>query len=124
MKKILFVFLTLAFTLTIFSTANLPMAHAGSMLKMVAIEAKSLGQVKELARMGIDISEAVKGPLVKGPRGVPMQTYRVEAVVSARDEKKRKRQLKHPIGWPALFRSEDCSHRAQRLTAMESGSIF
>ena len=92
MKKTCLVLLTLAFTLTIFSAANLPMAHAGSMLKMVAIEAKSLGQVKKLARMGIDISEATKGPLVKGPRGVPMQTYRVEAVVSARDVKKLDRE--------------------------------
>ena len=60
----------------------------GPMLKMVAIEAKFPGQVKKLARMGIDISEVVKGPVVEGPRGVPMQTYRVEAVVSALDEKK------------------------------------
>jgi redox-regulated HSP33 family molecular chaperone len=29
----------------------------GPMLKMIAIEAKSPGQIKKLARMGIDISE-------------------------------------------------------------------
>jgi hypothetical protein len=92
MKKTLFVLVTLAFTLTIFSAANLPSAHSGPMLKMISIEAKAPGQVKKLARMGIDISEVVKGPLVKGPRGVPLQTYRVEAVVSARDEKKLSRE--------------------------------
>ena len=74
MKKTLFVLVTLAFTLTLFSAANLPMAHSGPMLKMVAIEASAPGQVKKLARMGIDISEVVKGPLVKGSRGVPILT--------------------------------------------------
>ena len=92
MKKACLVLLTLAFTLILFSAASLQLAHSGPMLKMVAIEAKAPGQVKKLARMGLDISEAVKGPLVKGPRGVPMQTYRVEAVVSARDEKKLARE--------------------------------
>jgi hypothetical protein len=92
MKKTFLVVLNLAFTLTIFCTANLPLAHSGPMMKMVAIEARAPGQVKKLARMGIDISEVVKGPLVQGPRGVPMQTYRVEAVVSALDEKKLSRE--------------------------------
>jgi hypothetical protein len=88
MKKTLLVLLTLAFSLTIFSAANLPLAHSGPMLKMVTIDAKSPGQVKKLARMGIDIAAVRKGPTVKGPRGVPGQSYRVEAVVSALDEKK------------------------------------
>ena len=88
MKKTCKVLFILALALTIFSATNLPLAHSGPMLKMVAIEAKAPGQVKKLARMGIDISEVVKGPLVTGPRGVPLQTYRVEAVVSALDEKK------------------------------------
>ncbi len=88
MKKAVLFLLILACMLTIFSTRQVPLAHSGPMLKMVAIEAKSPGQVKKLARMGIDISEVVKGPLVEGPRGVPLQTYRVEAVVSALDEKK------------------------------------
>lgn len=88
MKKTFLVLLTMAFTLTIFSAANLPLAHSGPMLKMVTIEAKSPGQVKKLARMGIDIAAVRKGPIVKGPRGVPGQSFRVEAVVSALDEKK------------------------------------
>jgi hypothetical protein len=88
MKKAFLVLLTLAFTLTILSSTHPPSAHAGPMLKMVAIEVNSPGQIKKLARMGIDISEVVKGPLKDGPRGVPMQTYRVEAVVSALDQKK------------------------------------
>ena len=88
MKKTLPVLLTLAFTLIIFSATNLPLAHAEPMLKMVTIEAKSQGQVKKLARMGIDIAAVRKGPIIKGPRGVPGQSFRVEAVVSALDEKK------------------------------------
>ena len=88
MKKTLPVLLTLAFTLIIFSTTNLSLAHSEPMLKMVTIEAKSAGQVKKLARMGIDIAAVRKGPIVKGPRGVPGQSFRVEAVVSALDEKK------------------------------------
>jgi hypothetical protein len=88
MKKACKVLFILALALTVFSATNLPLAHSGPMLKMVAIEANAPGQLKKLARMGIDISEVIKGPLVQGPRGVPMQTYRVEAVVSALDEKK------------------------------------
>ena len=88
MKKACKVLFILALALTVFSATNLPLAHSGPMLKMVAIKANAPGQVKKLASMGIDISEVIKGPLVQGPRGVPMQTYRVEAVVSALDEKK------------------------------------
>ena len=87
MKRILLISMTLAFLLTILSISNFPLAHAGPMLKMVTIEAKSPGQVKKLARMGIDIAAVRTGPVVKGKRGIPVQTYRVEAVVSARDEK-------------------------------------
>lgn len=88
MKKTVLFLLSLIFMLTIFCASQVPLAHSGPMLKMVTIEAKALGQVKKLARMGIDITAVRKGPIVKGPRGVPMQTYRVEAVVSAMDEKK------------------------------------
>ncbi|MBW2441978.1 MAG: immune inhibitor A [Deltaproteobacteria bacterium] len=88
MKKIFSILSTFAFLLTILSFSNVPSAYAGPMLKLVTIEAKSPGQVKKLARMGIDISSVRKGPIIKGPRGIPTQTYIVEAVVSARDEKK------------------------------------
>ena len=88
MKKIHFLLLMMLAFCILLSVSNVPAAHSGPMLKMVSIDAKSPGQVRKLARMGIDISEVVKGPVVKGPRGVPMQTYRVEAVVSALDEKK------------------------------------
>jgi hypothetical protein len=71
-----------------FSTGSVPLAHSGPMLKMVTIEAKSPGQVKKLARMGIDIAAVRKGQLKKGPLGASIQTYLVEAVVSAGDEKK------------------------------------
>jgi hypothetical protein len=72
-------------------TLNVPVALSQGpqpMLKMVTIDAESSAAVKKLARMGIDIAAVRKGPVVEGPRGFPMQTYRVEAVVSARDEKK------------------------------------
>ncbi|MHC4445913.1 MAG: M14 family metallopeptidase [Planctomycetota bacterium] len=64
-----------------------PAAYSGPMLKMVKIEAQSPGAVKKLARMGIDIAAVRKGPVVKNGQGIPMQTYHVEAVISARDEK-------------------------------------
>ncbi len=86
MKRILLISMTFAFLLTILSISNIPLAHAGSMLKMVTIEAKSPGQVKKLARMGIDIAAVRKGPVVMIEQGIPIQTYRVEAVVSARDQ--------------------------------------
>ena len=88
MKKILLVLLVLAFTSIIFNVINLPLAHSEPMLKMVKIEAKSPGQVKKLANMGFDIAAVRKGPIVTGPRGVVGQSYLVEAVVSAIDEKK------------------------------------
>ena len=88
MKKLL-----VALGLVIFialSVSNAPVVQAElsvPALKMVTIEAKSPGQIKKLARMGIDIAAVRKGPVMEGPRGVPMQTYHVEAVVSASDEK-------------------------------------
>lgn len=88
MKKTLYILFTVAFTLVFFNAINLPLAYSEPMLKMVAIEANAPGQIKKLVRMGLDISEVIKGPVVEGPRGVPIQTYRVEAVVSALDEKK------------------------------------
>jgi hypothetical protein len=72
-------------------TLNVPVALAQGpepMLKMVSIDAGSPGQVKKLARMGLDIAAVRKGPAVEVERGIPVQTYRVEAVVSALDEKK------------------------------------
>jgi len=93
MRKLLVAVKVILVIAVIASDASIVVAQSqGPMLKMVAIEAKSPGQVNKLARMGIDISEVVKGPVVEGPRGVPMQTYRVEAVVSALDEKKLARE--------------------------------
>lgn len=63
---------------------------------MVFIEARSPAEVKKLARMGIDIASVREGPIVKDARGIPTQTYRIEAAVSIRDEKK----LRHEgINW-------------------------
>jgi len=72
------------------SVSNAPVVEAElpvPALNMVTIEAKSAGQVSILARMGIDIAAVREGPVMEGPRGVPMQTYQVEAVVSAVDER-------------------------------------
>lgn len=70
---------------------NVPAAFSQSpepMLKMVFIDAKSPGEIKKLARMAIDIAAVRKGPVMEDVRGISAQTYRVEAVVSAYDEKK------------------------------------
>ena len=92
MKKTILFLVSVAFMLTIFGVIQVPLVHSEPMLKMVAINANAPGQVNKLARMGIDISEVAKGPVIKGPRGGPIQTYRVEAVVSALDEKKLARE--------------------------------
>ncbi len=84
-------FLMLAIALIIFSASSVPVAFSQSpepMLKVVFIDAGSAGAVKKLARLGIDIAAVRKGPVVERDRGVPIQTYRVEAVVSALDERK------------------------------------
>ncbi|MDH4136569.1 MAG: hypothetical protein OEW09_07640, partial [Anaerolineae bacterium] len=86
-KRALFVLLVVISLITL----NVPVALSQGpqpMLKMVTIDAGSAAAVKKLARMGIDIAAVREGPVVEGPRGVPTKTYRVEAVVSARDEKK------------------------------------
>jgi hypothetical protein len=72
-------------------TSSVPAAFAQDPepgLKMVFIDASSRAEVEKLARLGIDIAAVREGPVVEGPRGVPVQSYRVEAVVSTRDEKK------------------------------------
>jgi hypothetical protein len=91
MKKKYLLLLLMGIVLIVLSASSVNVAFGesnGPMLKMVSIDAKSPGAVKNLARMGIDITAVLKGPLEEGPRGVPMQTYLVEAVVSALDEKK------------------------------------
>jgi hypothetical protein len=54
-------------------------------LTLVSIEAQSAAEVRQLARMGLDIAALRQGPVVSGPRGVATQSYRVEAVVSSID---------------------------------------
>ncbi|MEJ2600687.1 MAG: M14 family zinc carboxypeptidase [Anaerolineales bacterium] len=54
-------------------------------LSLVSIEAQSAAEVRQLARMGLDIAALRQGPVVSGPRGLATQTYRVEAVVSKID---------------------------------------
>ncbi|MEJ2558779.1 MAG: M14 family metallopeptidase [Anaerolineae bacterium] len=87
-RKGLFLLLVLV-SLIIFSASSVPVAFSQSpepMLKMVSINAGSPGEVKKLARLGLDIAAVRKGPVVEDKRGIPVQTFRVEAVVSARDE--------------------------------------
>ena len=72
-------------------TGSVPVAFSQApepALRMVFVDASSGAEVQKLARLGIDIAAVRKGPVVEGPRGVPTQSYRVEAVVSARDVKK------------------------------------
>lgn len=89
-KRGLFLLLFAILFITLLA-GNVPAAFSQSpepMLKMVFIEAKSQSEVKKLARMAIDIAAIRKGPVMEDVRGVSAQTYRVEAVVSAYDEKK------------------------------------
>jgi len=71
-------------------TNSAPVARSQApqpMLRMVSIQAQSVGAVKQLARMGIDIAAVREGPVVTGPRGVEVPTYIIEAVISSLDEK-------------------------------------
>jgi hypothetical protein len=65
-------------------------AQAGPLLKMAFIEVDSSAQVKKLAHMGIDIAAVRKIHDPQDP-SAPVH-YRVEAVVSKRDEKKLQHQ--------------------------------
>jgi hypothetical protein len=69
-------------------SAGAQTADPEPMLKMVTIEAGSPTTLQTLARTGIDIAAVRKGPVVEKEPGVPIQTYRVEAVVSELDEEK------------------------------------
>ena len=63
---------------------------AGLMLKMVFIEVDTPMAVKQLARLGIDIAAVRKIPDPQDPSAPPR--YRVDAVISKKDEKKLMRQ--------------------------------
>ena len=69
-------------------------AHAGPMLKMAFIEVDSSTAVKKLARLGIDIAAVHKIQDPQNP-GAPLR-YRVDAVISVRDETKLRR---HGFNW-------------------------
>ena len=56
MKKPLLFLWILFLAVILFTIVSVPLAHSGPMLNMVTIEAKSPGQVKKLARMGIDMA--------------------------------------------------------------------
>jgi len=90
-KKRLFLLLVVMLILTTWMGSGVPVAQSQApepQLKMVAIDARSSAEVEKLARMGIDITALREGPVVEGPRGVPVHTYRVEAVASTFDERK------------------------------------
>ena len=93
-KRNLFLLLVVTLIITLIG-GNVPVALSQApepQLKIVSIEAKSRGQVQKLVRMGLDISAVEKGPVVESKQGLPMQTYHVEVVVSANDEKKLDRE--------------------------------
>jgi len=88
-RKGLFLLLLIMMLVIILSLGGATSAQSQQpQLKMVSIEAKNYGQVRKMAAMGIDIASVTEGEIQDGPRGVPMQTYTVEAVVSVFDEKK------------------------------------
>ena len=87
MNKIRSVLFVSVVCLTVICFSQASWVNAEPMLKMVEIKVDSPGQLKKLLRMGTDISEIKKDAMMQGPDGRPLQTYRVEAVVSAREEK-------------------------------------
>jgi len=75
-------------TLSLISVLSVVSQSPGPSLKLISIDTLSQAEVKELARMGLDIAAVRQGPVMEGPRGISMQTYNVEAVVSSIDEAK------------------------------------
>ena len=87
-RKGIFLLLLISMLILILSLGGATSAQSEEpQLKMVTIEAKNYGQVRRLAAMGIDIASVQEGDVKIGPRGFTMQSYVVEAVVSAFDEK-------------------------------------
>ena len=78
----------LILALSLVLVPNVASQSPGPALKFVTIEAQSGAEVRELARLGLDIAAIREGPVVEGPRGIPMQTYNVETVISSIDEAK------------------------------------
>jgi hypothetical protein len=88
-RKGLFLLLLIPILILILSLGGATSAQSQKpQLKMVTINADNYGQVRKLAAMGIDIASVEEGDVISGPRGLAMQSYIVEAVVSAFDEKK------------------------------------
>jgi hypothetical protein len=85
-KKVLLFGLLLSILLAVLVTVSVAQ-EPGQGLKMVMIDADSPAQVAELVGMGVDVAAVQEGPAVNGPRGVPVQTFRVAAVVAEKDEK-------------------------------------
>ncbi len=87
-------------------------ALAGPLLKMAFIEVDSPVAVKKLARMGIDIAAVRK---IEDPQypAAPIR-YRVEAVVSKKDEKKLRRQ---GIKWRQVAEKKALSGQARAQAA-------
>ena len=92
-------------------------AQAGPMLKMAFIDVESPTAVKKLARMGLDIA-AVRDR--HDPQDPSKRIgYRVEAVVSRKDEKKLQR---HGYNWrPAEVKK---ALKAQPGTQAESKTVY
>ena len=92
-RKVTVVLLNMLLCIAVLSAFS-PAAFSQSsknMLKMVFIEVDSPQKVKKLARMGIDIA-AVRKLEDAGKRELKAARYRVEAVVSSKDEKKLARE--------------------------------
>ncbi len=84
-------------------TVPAPAAAAGGKLKMVQIEVDSPGQVKKLARMGLDIAAVRRAALSPWAGDFDVPGFRVQAVVSTHDERKLQR---HGFNWRQLQRRQ------------------
>lgn len=88
-KRVLVIVAVMLLIVVMFSTVPASQSQEPEpQLKMAIIEVEAPGQLQKLGEMGLDIAAVRRGPEQAGPRGVPFQTYRVEAVVSTRDVQK------------------------------------
>jgi murein tripeptide amidase MpaA len=92
-------------------------ADGGSLLKMVFIDANSPAEVKKLARMGIDIAAVRKLKTIGKEADLAAPAFRVEAVVSAVDEKKLQNA---GIAWSAAQIQAQARVQAQAKAAGET----
>lgn len=117
MRKFLTLFLPLFFAFGVLSSPAV-LAEKNS-LKMVVIDNVSAAKLRELNAMGLDIAAARKIPGSGKTADLGMPNYRVELVISKRDESKLQ---KRGIKWRAITtqKSTSLSNTEKKATTEES----